>query len=135
MKKSKFTETQIVGFLKMADAGVPVWEVCRMAGISEPTYYVWKIEYGGMEASDLKRFKAMKAELSKLKRMYADLAMEKHAMKVRPRKTASPPCTVGASQVPRPPAAPPAPGRRMGQFPIVRGSPDFGAQSPPMIRG
>jgi putative transposase len=81
MKKSKFTETQIVGFLKLADAGMPVREVCRKAGISEPTYYVWKSKYGGMEASDLKRFKEMEAELSKLKRMYADLAMENHAMK------------------------------------------------------
>jgi len=68
-------------FLKMADAGMPVREVCRKAGISEPTYYVWKSRYGGMEASDLKRFKEMEAELSKLKRMYADLALENHAMK------------------------------------------------------
>lgn len=77
MKKSKFSETQIVGILKMADAGMPVKEVCRKAGISEPTYYVWKSKYGGMEASDLKRVK----ELSTIKRMYADLAMENHAMK------------------------------------------------------
>jgi putative transposase len=54
-----------------------VKEVCRKAGISEPTYYVWKSKYGGMEASDLKRVK----ELSTIKRMYADLAMENHAMK------------------------------------------------------
>ena len=81
MKKSKFTETQIVGFLKMADAGMPVREVCRKTGISEPTYYVWKSKYGGMEASDLKRFKELEADLSKLKRMYADLAMENHALK------------------------------------------------------
>lgn len=81
MKKSKFSETQIVAILKMADAGVPVKEVCRKAGISEPTYYVWKSKYGGMEASDLKRFKELEAEHAKLKRMYADLAMENHAMK------------------------------------------------------
>jgi putative transposase len=81
MRKSKFTETQIVGVLKLADAGMPVREVCRNAGISEPTFYVWKSKYGGMEASDLKRFKEMEAELSKLKRMYADLAMENLAMK------------------------------------------------------
>jgi putative transposase len=81
MKKSKFSETQIVQVLKMADAGMPVKEVCRKAGISEPTYYVWKSKYGGMEASDLKRFKELEAEHAKLKRMYADLAMENHAMK------------------------------------------------------
>jgi putative transposase len=66
MKKSKFSETQIVGILKMADAGMPVKEICRKSGISEPTYYVWKSKYGGMEASDLKRTKELEAELSKL---------------------------------------------------------------------
>ena len=81
MKKSKFTETQIVAILKMADAGMPVKEVCRKAGISEPTYYVWKSKYGGMEASDLKRFKELEAEHAKLKRMYADLALMHHALK------------------------------------------------------
>ena len=78
MKKSKFSETQIVRILKMADAGMPVKEVCRKAGISEPTYYVWKSKYGGMEASDLKRFKELEAEHAKLKRMYADLARPSH---------------------------------------------------------
>ena len=81
MKKSRFTETQIVSILKMADAGMPVKEVCRKHGISEPTYYNWKSKYGGMDASDLKRTKALEAELSKLKRMYADLALENQAMK------------------------------------------------------
>jgi putative transposase len=81
MKKSKFSETQIVGFLKKADAGMPVRDVCHKTGISEPTYYVWKSKYGGMEASDLNRFKEMEARLSKRKRMYVDLAMENHAMK------------------------------------------------------
>lgn len=81
MKKSRFTETQIVSILKMADAGMAVKEVCRKHGISEPTYYNWKSKYGGMEASDLKRTKELEAELSKLKRMYADLALENQAMK------------------------------------------------------
>ena len=81
MKKSRFTETQIVSILKMADAGMPVKEVCRKHGISEPTYYNWKSKYGGMDASDLRRTKELEAELSKLKRMYADLALENQAMK------------------------------------------------------
>ena len=81
MKMSRFSETQIVSILKLADAGMPVKEVCRKHGISEPTYYNWKSKYGGMEASDLKRTKELEAELSKLKRMYADLAIENQAMK------------------------------------------------------
>ena len=80
MKKSRFTETQIVSILKLSDAGMPVKEVCRKHGISEPTYYNWKSKYGGMEASELKRTKELEAELLKLKRMYADLALENQAM-------------------------------------------------------
>ena len=81
MKKSRFTETQIVSILKQADAGMAVKDLCRKHGISEPTYYNWKSRYGGMEASDLKRTKELETELSKLKRMYADLALENQAMK------------------------------------------------------
>ena len=81
MKKSKFTETQIVAILKQADAGVPVKDVCRQAGISTALYYQWKSKYGGMEASDLKRVKELEAENAKLKRMYAELALDNAAMK------------------------------------------------------
>ncbi len=81
MKNSRFTESQIVSILKEADAGEKVKELCRRHGISDATYYNWKSKYGGMQASDLKRLKEAEAELSKLKRMYADLALENHALK------------------------------------------------------
>ena len=81
MKKSRFTETQIVSILKQADAVMPVKDLCRQAGISQATYYQWKSKYGGMEASDLKRVKELEAENSRLKRLYVDLALENAAMK------------------------------------------------------
>ena len=81
MKKSRFTETQIVLILKEADASMLVKDVCRKHGIAEASYYHWKSKYGGMEASDLKRMKELEVELSQLKRMYADLALENRAMK------------------------------------------------------
>ena len=81
MKKSRFSESQIVSILKEADAGLKVSEICRKHGISDATYYNWKAKYGGMSVSDLKRLKEIEAELSQLKRMYADLALENRAMK------------------------------------------------------
>ena len=81
MKKSRFTETQIISILKEADSGVLVKDVCRKHGISDATYYNWKSKYGGMSASDLKRLKETERELSQLKRMYADIALENRALK------------------------------------------------------
>ncbi len=81
MKKTRFTETQIVAILKEADAGVQVKDICRTHGISDATYYKWKSKYGGMEANDLKRMKELEVELGQLKRMYADLALENRALK------------------------------------------------------
>jgi len=81
MKRSRFTETQIVAILKEADAGMQVKEICRKHGISDATYYNWKSKYGGMEASDLKRMKELERELAQLKRMYADMALENRSLR------------------------------------------------------
>lgn len=81
MRKSKFTESQIVHTLKQVEAGRQVKDVCRELGISEGTYYVWKSKYGGMEAADIRRLKELEEENSRLKRMYADLALEVTALK------------------------------------------------------
>ena len=81
MKKSKFSETQIVSILKEGDAGLPIKDLCRKHGISSATYYNWKAKYGGLDASELKRIKELEHELAQMKRMYADLALENRAMK------------------------------------------------------
>ena len=81
MKKSRFTETQIISLLKEADAGIKVEELCRKHGISPASYYNWKKKYGGMDASEIKRLKELEEENAKLKRMYADMALENTALK------------------------------------------------------
>lgn len=81
MKKTRFTETQIVSALKRQETGIPTKEICRELGISEPTFYNWKSKYGGMEASDVKRLKELEEENSRLKKMYADQAMDNQILK------------------------------------------------------
>jgi putative transposase len=76
MKKTRFTETQIVSILKQQEAGKSTKEVCREHGISDATFYNWKSKYGGMEASDVKRIKELEEENARLKRMYSNLAMD-----------------------------------------------------------
>ena len=81
MKKTRFTETQIVSTLKRQEAGIPTKEIWRELGISEATFYNWKSKYGGMEASDVKRLKDLEEENVRLKKMYADLAMDNQILK------------------------------------------------------
>jgi putative transposase len=81
MRKSRFTESQIVNILKDGDAGLPLAELVRKHGISRATYFNWKSKYAGATVADLKRMKELEAENAKLKRMYADLALENGAIK------------------------------------------------------
>lgn len=81
MRKSKFTESQIVAVLKEGEAGVPVAEILRKHGISRPTYFNWKSKYGGTSVPELRRLKELEQENAKLKRMYAELALENAAIK------------------------------------------------------
>ncbi|CCH51183.1 Low calcium response locus protein S [Fibrisoma limi BUZ 3] len=81
MKKTRFTESQIVKILKQQENGIPTKEICREHGISEATFYNWKSKYGGMEASDVKRLKDLEEENARLKKMYADLAMDNQILK------------------------------------------------------
>lgn len=81
MKTRRFSESQVIAILKQGDSGIKVKDLCREHGISDATYYNWKAKYGGLEASDLKRLKETESELSKLKRMKADLALENRALK------------------------------------------------------
>ena len=81
MRKSKFTESQIVAVLAEGESGLAVGDVCRKHGISNATYYQWKSKYAGVSANELKRIKDLEAENGKLKRMYAELALENTAIK------------------------------------------------------
>ncbi len=81
MRKSRFSETQIIAALQRQERGEKVRDICRELGISEPTFYNWKSKYGGMSVSELKRIKELEAENTRLKRMYADLSLVHEALK------------------------------------------------------
>lgn len=80
MKKSKFTEAQIVFAIKQSEAGVKVEEICRKMGISEATFYNWKKKYGGLGVSELRELRQLKDENSRLKQMVADLSLDKQML-------------------------------------------------------
>lgn len=81
MKKTKFTESQMVEAIKKQESGIPVKDIARELGISEGTFYYWKAKYGGMEVSEVKKAKEMEAELSQYKKIVAELTFENKAIK------------------------------------------------------
>ncbi len=81
MKRSRYSEEQIVGILKEAEVGISVTELCRKYGISDQTYYNWKAKYGGMVASDVKRLRQLEDENRRLKHLVADLTLDNQALK------------------------------------------------------
>jgi len=80
MKKSRYSEEQITYVLRQAESGTPVSDVCRGMGISEATFYVWKKKYGGLGVSELRRLKLLEDENARLKRLVADLTLDKHIL-------------------------------------------------------
>ncbi len=81
MKKSKFTDSQIIGVLKQAEAGTPVPQLCRTHGISTATFYKWRSKFGGMDVPMMSRVKELEDENRRLKKMYAEVQMRAEIMK------------------------------------------------------
>ena len=81
MRKSKFTEEQIIGFLKQAEVGMAVAEICRKGGFSDATFYKWRAKFGGMQVSEARRLRELEAENAKLKKLLAEAHLDLHALK------------------------------------------------------
>ena len=81
MKRSRFSEEQIIGILKQAEAGVKVQDLCRQNGISDATFYKWRAKYGGLEVSEAKRLKQLEEENARLKKLVADLMLDNTMLK------------------------------------------------------
>ena len=84
--KKRFSEEQIIGFLREAEAGLPVAELCRMHGFSVASYYLWRSKFGGMNVSDVKRLKELETENARLKRLLAESMLENEVTKEALRK-------------------------------------------------
>ena len=82
MKKKRFTEQQIIGFLKEAEAGVPVKELCRKHGFSDAAFYGWRTKFGGLQVNEAKRLRELEAENAKLKKLLAESQLDIEALKV-----------------------------------------------------
>jgi putative transposase len=82
MRKSRFAEQQIIGFLKQAEAGMPIAELCRQGGFSDATFYKWRAKYGGMDAEEARRLKDLESENAKLKKLLAEAHLDIEALKV-----------------------------------------------------
>src|SRR5215210_1694507 len=90
MRKSKFSENQIIAILKAVEAGRTVRDVCREHEVSEATYYKWKTKYGGMEAADIRRLRELEEENRRLKHMYAELSLEHRILRGARKKAVKP---------------------------------------------
>ncbi|GJQ54107.1 MAG: transposase [Rhodocyclaceae bacterium] len=80
MRKSRFTEEQIIGFIKLAEAGLSIKELCRKGGFSDATFYKWRARYGGMDVPDARRLRELEAENNKLKKLLAEAHLDIHAL-------------------------------------------------------
>ncbi len=81
MRKSKYTEEQIIGFLRQVEAGMPVKDLCRKHGFSDASFYKWRAKYGGMDVSEARRLKELESENGKLKKLLAEAHLDIHALK------------------------------------------------------
>jgi putative transposase len=81
MKKSRFSEEQIIGFLRQAEAGMAIPELCRSGGFSQATFYKWRAKYGGMQVSEAQRLRELESENAKLKKLLAEAHLDIHALK------------------------------------------------------
>jgi putative transposase len=84
--KKRFSEEQIIGFLKEADRGIPVKELCRKHGFSDASFYLWRSKFGGMDVSDAKRLKALESENARLKKLLAESMLENEVTREALRK-------------------------------------------------